>query len=370
MGWGMDRRATYQTVLPLALVGTLLTVALAWPVPAGEQAALFGLAGLLAALLVLSAVRRCPLWVLDAGVLAGGWTYVLSKLTLTLFWPDVVGGAVPLGELLPWFLVLLLAPGWLLGGAWGRRVSLSALGATLVLTAVFLAGPLMGREAAGDAVLRLLAQLLLAGSVAVIGQEAAAWRARDLVQRGAWAGLADEERDAVTGLPHGRALTRLLAAQLRPQRRPRRLRQRLSPARGLTVAVLRVDGLDRTEQERGVAFAEALRAHLARTLTTAVRHGDVVGCLDRESFAVLMRVPDARTARVVGERLRLRVASRPLAGVLPTVSVGVAVWQGQRTGRALLADAQTALECAREAGGNSVRLAPVLQRPERGGPGA
>lgn len=341
----MDRRATYQSVLPLALVGSLLTLALSWPAPSGALVTGAGLVGLLAASLVLSAVRRCPLWVLDALLLAGGWTLVLAELWLVLFRPQVGGDVTALGSLLPWFLVLLLAPGWLLGQDRGRAVSLGALALTLGLTAAAAAGPLVqGGPAAGPA-LAWLAQLLLAGTVAVLGQEAAAWRSRDLARQGAWAGLADEERDALTGLPHSRALTRLLTRHLR----------RHGP--GLTAMVLRVDGLEATEEERGVAFAEALRAHIARTLTAAVRHGDVVGCLERGSFAVLMRVPDARAARIGGERLRLRVASRPLAGVLSTVSVGVAVWNGHSAGRALLADAHGAMERAREAGGNCVALA-------------
>ncbi|MBB5233604.1 sensor domain-containing diguanylate cyclase [Deinococcus budaensis] len=346
LGGGVDRqRGTYQSVLPLALVGSLLTLTLSWPAPPAALGLGLGVSGLLAAALVLSATPRCPLWVLDALLLAGGWAFLLGQLALTLFRPDAAADVTALGGLLPWFLVLLLAPGWLLGQTQGRVVSLGALGLTLGLTVAALTGPLSSWGPAGGAVLGWLAQLLLASAAAMLGQETAAWRSRDLARQGAWAGLAEEERDALTGLPHRRALTRLLTAHLRRQ------------GPGLAVMALRIDGLERIEEERGVAFAEALRAHLARTLSAAVRHGDVVGCLERGSFAVLMRVPDARTARISGERLRLRVASRPLGGVLTTVSVGVALWRGHSAGRALLADAEEALERAHTAGGNCVALA-------------
>lgn len=349
-GRGIGRRATYQHALPLALLGTLLPLALVWPATSGFRVTALGMATLLVVMLALSLLPRCPLWVLDALLLLGGWCLVLGELAVTLFRPESAGGPVALGHVLPWFLLLLLAPTWLLGERRGRVLSRMALGVTLGLSALYAAGATLPWEAPwgpvniSSGLLGLLAQLLLAGGITVLGQEAAMWRARDLARRGAWAGLTDDERDPLTGLPHRKALQRLLTAHLRRQ------------GAGLTVAVLSMDSLEETEAERGVAFAEALRAHLARTLTAAVRHGDVVGCLDRGRFAVLMRVPDARAARVACERLRLRAASRPLEGVLTTVSVGAAIWNGQTTGRALIADAHHALGQAQTRGGNCVFL--------------
>lgn len=345
---GADRRAIYQRALPLALLGTLLPLALVWPATSAFRVTALGMAALLVVMLALSLLPRCPLWVLDALLLLGGWSLVLGELAFTLFTPETARAPTALGHVLPWFLLLLLAPTWLLGERRGRVLSRSALGLTLGLTAVYAAAPLLpwGTPwgAASSGLLGLLAQLLLAGGITVMGQEAAAWRARDLARRGAWAGLSDDERDPLTGLPQRKALQRLLTAHLRRQ------------GEGLTVAVLSLDTLEDIEAERGVAFAEALRAHLARILSAAVREGDVVGCLERGHFAVLMRVPDARAARVACERLRLRAASRPLGGVLANVSVGVAVWNGHTGGRALLADAQEALSHAQTRGGNCVYL--------------
>lgn len=337
----LDRRELYQLVLPLALLGALLPL----PLPGTGGAALVPwLAGPLALVLALSLVPRCPQRVLDLLLLLGGWSAVLGQVAALLFVPEVPGRVAALTQLAPWFLVLLLVPAWVLGERRGRVVSGAALGATLLLTAAFVAGPLKAWEETGSALLLLLAQLLLAGGAALLGQHAAAYRARRAARQGAGRGLPDHARDALTGLPGRRALERVLAAQL--------------PCRGtgLAAAVLMMDNLNEVQEEQGVAFSEALRAHVARTLSSAVREEDVLGCLGDGTFAVLMRVPDARFARANCERLRVRVASRPLGGVLPTVSIGVALWAPQADARSLLARAQEALTCAQRDGGNRVHL--------------
>ncbi|WP_345462855.1 GGDEF domain-containing protein [Deinococcus carri] len=342
---GTNRRESYQTVLPLALLGTLLPLALPGPAPAPVLAVtLLGLAGLLGLVLVLTLVPRCPLRVLDLLLLLGGWALLLGELAFRLFGAATPGAVLSLGNMLPWCLVLLLAPAWLLGERQGRVVSGAALGSLLLLTLLFAAGPMGARGPEGSALLNALLQVQLAGGVALLGQQAAGRRARTAARCGSWSGMADQECDPLTGLPGYPALERVLAGHL-PQR----------PA-GLTVAVLALDGLEEAQAERGVAFAQVLRAHVARTLTAATRDEDVVGCLGDGTFAVLMRVPDARSARAACERLRVRVASRPLQGVLPTVSVGVTVWAGHTSGRALLTHAQQALAQARQDGGNRVHL--------------
>ncbi|GAA5533332.1 hypothetical protein Dalu01_01732 [Deinococcus aluminii] len=341
------RRDVYQLVLPLVLLGTLLPLALPGPgMPAAFAATSPLLAGLLGLVLALSLVQRVPLRVLDLLLLVGGWVFMLGQLALLLFAPGVGGGTRAAAGIVPWFPLFLLMHSWLLGERWGRVLGRAALGATLLLTVAFAVGPLPARGAEGSALLNSMLQLLLAGGAALLCQQVATRRATSQARQGAWASIPDQERDALTGLPARRALERILNRHL----------TRHAP--GLTVAVLTVDGLEQVEEERGIAFAQALRAHVARTLSAAIREGDVVGCLGDHTLAVLMRVPDGRFARTTCERLRLRVASRPLHGVLPTVSVGVVVWAGHPDGRALLADAQQALSSARASGGNRVHLSP------------
>ncbi|WP_197050746.1 GGDEF domain-containing protein [Deinococcus sp. YIM 77859] len=353
----VDRRELYQLLLPLALLGMLLPLAL--PVPGTFLAAhVPWLAVPLALTLLLALVPRCPLWVLDLLLLAGGWSAMLGQVAALLLLPNVPGRVTALTQVVPWFLVLLLVPTWVLGERRGQIVSAAALGTTLLLGITFVIGPLPAWGDMGSALLQLLVQLLLAGGTALLGQHAAARRARVVARQGAGRGLPDHARDPLTGLPGRRALERVLAAQL-PHR-----------GAGLAVAVLTMDGLQEVQEERGVAFAEALRAHVARTLNNALRDEDVLGCLGQGAFAVLMRVPDARFARTNCERLRVRVASRPLGGVLPTVSVGVAVWSGEPTGDALLQHARDALVCAQQDGGNRVHLTPNPESPAHTAPAA
>ncbi|WP_152544988.1 GGDEF domain-containing protein [Deinococcus phoenicis] len=340
-----DRRETYQRVLPLALLGTLLPLALSPQATSGLLLTTLPLlAGLLGLVLALSLVQRCPPWLLDLLLLLGGWLLMLGQLALRLFMPGEGSDLALLGNVAPWFLALLLAPGWLLGGRRGRHLSGAALGSTLALTAAFALGPMEARGAEGHALLGALVQLLLVGGAMLLGQQAAARRTRTDARRAAWTDMTGQEFDPLTGLPGRRTLERVLTGHLRHR-----------PA-GLTVAVLRVDHLEQVTRDQGVAFAEALRAHVARTLTAAIRDEDVIGCLNDTTFAVLMRMPDPRFARAACERLRVRVASRPLNGILPTVSVGVAVWAGQAGSQALLEGAQQALGCARQDGGNRVHL--------------
>ncbi|ABF46039.1 diguanylate cyclase [Deinococcus geothermalis DSM 11300] len=344
---GPDRRETYQLVLPLALLGTLLPLALSQPTPAGVLlAAPLLLAGVLGLVLGLSLMQRCPVWVLDLLLLVGGWAFVGGELALGLFLPDTAEARLAAANVAPWFLVLLLAHGWLLGERRSQALSLAALGGTLALTAAYALDPATAGGPGGRTPLNALSQLVLAGAVMLLGQQAAMRRLRHQLRRISLE-LPDQECDPLTGLPGRRMLERVLRDRL-----PRQ-------ASGLTVAVLALDGLAEVEAERGVAFVEALRAHVARTLIAATRDEDVVGYLGEGTFAVLMRMPDGRFARAVCERLRLRVASRPLQGILPTVSVGVAIWKGEERARALLGAAQQAMTQAQQDGGNRVYLSPV-----------
>lgn len=171
------RRDTYQVVLPLALLGTLVPLALDRPAPATPLADVtpFQVA-LVSVMLLLSLVRRCPLWVLDLLLLLGGWLSVLGQLGVALFAPDVPQRAAILGNTVPWFLVLLLAHTWLLGARRGTWLSVGALGVTLVLTIAFASGPMNSWGEAGRALLSPLFQLLLAGGIALLGQHTSSRR--------------------------------------------------------------------------------------------------------------------------------------------------------------------------------------------------
>lgn len=330
------RRAAYQWALPLALLAALLWVTLFWPLHPAQAVLWGGLGATLVAAMVLSALPRCPVRVLDRLLLLGGWGFLLGRLGLGLFAPQLVsGGPEWLGVLLPWFVLGLLAPGWLLGPAPGRLLARGALGVTGGLGVLYGVGVLPGTAESG-LTLALLTQLLLVGGLALLGQEAALARSEPAWD--AWADLPAAERDPLTDLP----LRRPLERRLRTLRRP------------VAVAVVAVDDLPGLERGGGPVLVQTVRAHLARTLAQATRPGDPVACLGEGTFAVLLPATGPLEVRVVAERLRLRVASRPLAGRVVTVSVGLAVGTGEDT----LARAETALRDAQAAGGHRVEAAP------------
>ncbi|MFD1732146.1 GGDEF domain-containing protein [Deinococcus malanensis] len=133
---------------------------------------------------------------------------------------------------------------------------------------------------------------------------------RRQTRRGAWTDLESGPRDPLTGLPDRSTVERCL-------------RQLAARPGGVSVAVVRIDHAQRLEAERGEAFMERLTAHVARTLVECLRDDDLVGRLSGRQFILLLRVPDARAGRAACERLRLRVASRPIEGVNPSISVGL-----------------------------------------------
>lgn len=324
--------------MPLALLAALLWLALIWPLHPAQAALWGGLGTVVGAALVLSAVPRCPVGVLDRLLLLGGWGFLLGRLGLGLFAPHLVGGGPELlGLLLPWFVLGLLAPGWLLGGPLGRLVARGALGVTGALGACYAAQVLPGTGDGGGLTLALLAQLLLVGGLALLGQEAALARP-EAPPRGPWADLPPGETDPLTDLPLRRPLERRLRATCRP----------------VAVAAVGVDDLAELERGGGPLLVQTVRAHLARTLAAATRTGDPVACLGEGTFAVVLPTTDPLAVRVVAERLRLRVASRPLAGRVVTVSVGLAVG----TGAEALARAEAALRDAQAGGGHRVEVAP------------
>lgn len=294
-----------QLELPLVVLGVLAQ--LVWPAPAAaafDRVALPVLLGVLVTM-NLATARALPLPAGVAGVVAmlGAWTYVLAKLTLLATAPagEQLGALLPL---LPWIPALLVAHTWRLPRPQAAALSGAALVALLLLSA----GAALRAQ---PQVAAALAQLVLACGVLLTGQHTALNLMRRQTRRGAWADLSGAHRDALTGLPDRATMQRVLSDVTR------------HPG-ALAVATVRIDHTGRLGAERGEAFVERLTAHVARTLVESLRDDDLVGCYSPRHFLLLLRVPDARSGRTACERLRLRVASRPVEGVNPSISVGLA----------------------------------------------
>ncbi|MFB9992989.1 GGDEF domain-containing protein [Deinococcus oregonensis] len=353
---GHDRRATYCLTLPLAAVGALASLALRLGSGnAFDEIALPALVVLILGLWVLACTRRASVQFIDRVLLVGAWAFLLGRIGFILFASGVTNRAELIAATAPWLPLLLMAHSWGLGERRALRLSLAALATTGLLTVVYaLNGQALpepdAQASTHTGMLNTLIQMLLAGAVTVMGQRAVLRHMRDQASGSrTWLATRGADQDPLTGLPNRMALEKLLIGLT--ARRPS----------GLAVAVLSLDFLERVQHERGEAFTERLTAHVARTLSATVRDQDVVGRLSHTEFALLLRVPDDRAARAACERLRVRVASLPLDGVLPTISVGVTVWAQHLDGQDMLEDAARALRQAQDDGHNRVQLAGKLR---------
>ncbi|ANE42907.1 hypothetical protein SU48_03035 [Deinococcus puniceus] len=350
---GHDRRATYCLTLPLAAVGALASLVL--ELGRGNAFDRFGLPALVMLILglwVLACTRRASVRFIDGVLLVSAWAFLLGRVGFTLFAPGVADRAELVAATAPWLPILLMAHSWGLSERRALGLSLTALAATgLLVLAYALGSPTPDAVAsANSGMLNTLVQMLLAGGVTVLGQRALLRHMRDQASGSrAWLATRGADQDPLTGLPNRVALEKLLTGLT--ARRPS----------GLAVAVLSLDHLGRVQEERGEAFTERLTAHVARTLSATVRDQDVVGRLSHTEFALLLRVPDDRAARAACERLRVRVASLPLDGVMPTISVGVTVWAQHLGSQDMLEDAARALRQAQDDGRNRVQLAGKLR---------
>lgn len=336
----MTRRELYLLGLPLgalALVPTWLDGQL----DVFERAAIPAVWALMAGVFVALLLGRWPLERLLWVLLGGLWLWVLGRVGFILFdpHPASTGALAACG---PWVPVLLSGHLWMLGRDAGRLASQAALGAfVLLLLTAGLLDPGLATSGHGN----LLVQILLASLAALAGQRSGVARLRRELRVQRLGTDLTGLGDSLTGLLDGRATRRWLR-----QASARQLE-------GLAVAVIEVDQHRQLEATRGEAFAGCVMAHVARVLEGALRDGDALARLGPSEFAALVRVPDERAARAACERLRLRVASRPLDGVNVSVSVGVAVYGGEHDGLALLAGAQDALDDLRAGGGNRAKLA-------------
>lgn len=336
-GRPVNRRELYLVGLPL----TALALVCGWlggHADAYDRLAVPVVAGLLLGVFLALLLTRWCLERVLAVLLGGMWVYLLGRIAFALFAVSGTSQLAALGVGALWIPVLLTLHIWMLGDRAGRQLSQLALGALLLLlvTAAVAQPALLGAPASV-----LLAQIPLAGLVGLIGQRSALQRLRQEVRQQRLGEGLTGHGDSLTGLPDDRRVRDWLR-----RAPPRRLT-------GLAVAVLRID--QPAAQLGGAhdpAFAGCLTAHVGRVLEGALRDQDVLGRVGDAEFVVLLRVRDERAARVACERLRLRVAARPLDGVNSSLSVGLAVYHAQSGGLALLDEARASLDgrCAASAG--------------------
>lgn len=160
-------------------------------------------------------------------------------------------------------------------------------------------------------------------------------------------------RDPLTGLPNRRALDEVLAKERERVRRG-------GPA--FSLVALDLDHFKRINDTCGHAGGDAVLEEAGRRLQATVRRMDTVARTGGEEFVVLAPATSGDAARVLAERLRQAIASRPFElpeGPLPvTVSIGVAASLPEETApEQPLKRADAALYRAKEGGRNRVCVA-------------
>jgi diguanylate cyclase (GGDEF)-like protein len=172
-------------------------------------------------------------------------------------------------------------------------------------------------------------------------------------------------RDAETGMFHRPAF---LALAQRDWTRAGRY--------GGAVALLlvEVDRLRSMTDHAGPAVANTLLGGLGKQVAASLRAADLLARFDAAQLAVFLPHADPTGALDVADRIRAMVEHLSLPG-LPdgatfSASIGVAVLQPLHDPlKVLVASAQQALQTARQAGGNCVRMAPGPADLPAGGSG-
>jgi diguanylate cyclase (GGDEF)-like protein len=162
--------------------------------------------------------------------------------------------------------------------------------------------------------------------------------------------LAAARLDGLTGCLNHRAILAELEHEIgRCRRRPR----------NLACCFIDLDRFKQLNDHHGHVRGSRVLADVAAALRRAVRLADTVGRYGGDEFVAVLPETDERTARLLGERLRLAIAAQAIdgAGLTLDASVGVAQWRVGWTADDVLEAADVALLNAKAAGGGIVMAA-------------
>jgi diguanylate cyclase (GGDEF)-like protein/PAS domain S-box-containing protein len=157
--------------------------------------------------------------------------------------------------------------------------------------------------------------------------------------------------DMLTGLPNRRHTLAFLETALTGAR---------EQGVPLAVAIFDIDHFKRINDDHGHAAGDEVIRRVARRAKASLREEDLVGRFGGEEFVCILQRSSAQAAEMVAERLRIAIeADGGADGGLPpaTVSIGLAVYDGEGDAEALLQRADQALYIAKREGRNRLRMA-------------
>jgi diguanylate cyclase (GGDEF)-like protein len=178
----------------------------------------------------------------------------------------------------------------------------------------------------------------------VAAHRAAALEREQILERLSRAALTDE----LTGLPNRRAWE---------EQFERELARAAREGHSVCIAVLDLDRFKAYNDEHGHRVGDEFLRRAAWAWQGRLRGGDLLARYGGEEFVALLPNAHGQAAVALVERLR-RATPSP-----PTVSAGVAIWDGTESGGALFDRADTALYQAKAAGRNRVVQAEALSNP-------
>ena len=172
----------------------------------------------------------------------------------------------------------------------------------------------------------------------------------------------DAATDPLTGQWNRRALDNILKRQVELQ---------LAGNRPFSILMLDIDFFKQINDELGHMVGDDVLRAFAHRLRDDLRPGDFCARFGGEEFVVVLPQTALATALDVAERIRKCIAHAPLLEkprVQVTVSIGVATReQGQSIGE-LLAKADAAVYCAKNAGRNQVHATTTMPLQTKGIP--
>lgn len=161
--------------------------------------------------------------------------------------------------------------------------------------------------------------------------------------------------DALTDLPNHRAIMDQLEKELNRARRY---------GRPFSLLFFDADHFKQVNDTYGHGAGDVVLHQIGERANSILRGGDTLGRFGGEEFVFLLPEADASEASAVAERIRVAVASKPMAtttvaeGILMSISIGIATYPADGDGeRDLLQQADDAMYLAKRLGRNQVRTA-------------